>query len=357
METHKSIVGIQSPRIQNPDPFISVIIVTWNSAAHLSRGMKCLAAQTIKDFEVLLMDNGSTDGSTDGSLDGVENHWPDLRLQVERLGENKGFAAANNLGARLARGQWLALLNSDAFPEPDWLEELLKAAESHPAFSFFASRQLQANAPHRLDGAGDAFHVSGLAWRRFVGWPAAQFGLKTEEVFSPCGAAALYSRQVFLQAGGFDEDFFSYFEDVDLGFRLRLQGFKCLYVPDAVVHHIGSASTGKISTFVIYHGHRNLVWAYIKNMPSLLFWLYLPLHVLMNLYFLLSFSIKGQSKAIWSAKWGALSKLSSMLRKRKEIQRRSSVPVADIYRQMEHDLLAPLKVRNQQKRFLGGTKR
>jgi GT2 family glycosyltransferase len=330
-------------------PLVSIILAVWNSAEYLPRCLEHLAAQTFKDFEIILVDNGSTDSS----LDSAENRWPALTLRVERLGENKGFAAANNLGARLAHGQWLALLNSDAFPEPDWLEELLRAAENNPAFTFFASRQLQANAPHLLDGAGDAFHISGLAWRRFGGYPSAQFGLVSEEVFSSCGAAALYSRQAFLEVGGFDDDYCSYHEDVDLGFRLRLQGFRCLYVPDAVVHHIGSASSGKMSAFAIYHGHRNLIWTYVKNMPPVLFWLYLPIHLLMNLFFLLYFSIKGQSKTIWRAKRNGLGGLGLMLRKRKEIQRRRRVPVMRLYHMMERNWFAPMKVRLQRQRFLG----
>jgi GT2 family glycosyltransferase len=330
-------------------PLASVVIVTWNSARYLSACLDALVTQTYKDFEVVLIDNGSTDGC----LDVVENNWPALRLQVMRLGENKGFAAANNLGARLARGQWLALLNSDAFPEPNWLQDLMAAVENNPEYSFFASRQLQAHPSTLLDGAGDIFHVSGLAWRRFYGLPAAQFGVKTEEVFSPCAAAALYSRQVFLQSGGFDEDFYSYFEDVDLGFRLRLQGFKCLFVPDAVVVHVGSASTGRKSDFAIYHGHRNLVWAYIKNMPASLFWLFLPLHLFMNLCFMLIFSISGQSEAIWRAKRDALRGLGRMLGKRKEIQRRRRVPVIDLYHHMDGDWFAPLKINLQRRRGLG----
>jgi GT2 family glycosyltransferase len=115
---------------------ISVIIINWNSKEYLSRCLSCLSAQTVRDYEVILIDNGSTDGS----LDGVENRWPGLDLRIEELDENRGFAAANNFGVRLARGQWLALLNSDAFPDPDWLEKLLQAAELHPEFSFFASR-------------------------------------------------------------------------------------------------------------------------------------------------------------------------------------------------------------------------
>lgn len=330
-------------------PSVSVIIVTWNSIQYLSGCLDALAAQVFKDFEVVLIDNGSTDDC----LGVVNNYTSLLKIRLERLGENKGFAAANNLGGRLARGQWLALLNTDAFPEPDWLEKLLAAAGNDPVFSFFASRQLQTNASHLLDGAGDAFHVSGVAWRRYAGWPSSQFGLKMQEVFSPCAAAALYPRQAFLDVGGFDEDFFSYHEDVDLGFRLRLQGFRCLYVPEAVVHHIGSASYGKASAFAIYHGHRNLVWNYVKNMPPVLFWSYLPIHLLMNLVFLLYFSLKGQSRAIWRAKRDGLRGLGLMLRKRKEIQRQRRAPVRSLYRLMERDWLAPLKFKVQQRRFSG----
>ena len=149
----------------NDIPLVSVIVVTWNSARHLPRCLDALTAQTQKDFEVVIIDNGSTDGC----LEALENHWPALDFEVERLGSNQGFTVANNLGAHLARGKWLALLNSDAFPESNWLEELLRAAANNPDYSSFASRQLQDNDSHLLDGAGDVLHVSGLAWRRFSG--------------------------------------------------------------------------------------------------------------------------------------------------------------------------------------------
>jgi len=301
----------------DPHPRISVILVTWNSAATLTRCLGCLAAQTLKDFEVVLVDNGSTDGS----LDGMESRWPGLILRVERLDENRGFAAANNLGARLARGEWLAMLNADAFPEPDWLEKLLRAAERNPEFSFFASRQLQANSPQLLDGAGDALHISGLAWRRYASWPAAQFGLEPEEVFSPCAAAGLYSRQAFLQVGGFDEDFFSYHEDVDLGFRLRLQGFRCLYVPDAVVQHVGSATLGAQSDFALYHWQRNFIWSFIQNMPSAFLWEALPAHLMANFIYQINYTLRGRGGVLLKAKKDALRGLSRALRKRREIQK------------------------------------
>jgi GT2 family glycosyltransferase len=321
----------------NDIPSVSVVIVTWNSASYLSRCLDSLEQQTYGDFEVVLVDNGSTDGC----LDAVEHRWPGLRLRVERLGENKGFAAANNLGASLARGKWLALLNSDAFPEPAWLEALLEAAAKNPEFSFFASRQLQANASQFLDGAGDAFHISGLAWRRLAGWPAAQFGLEAQEVFSPCAASALYSRQSFLQVGGFDEDFFSYQEDVDLGFRLRLQGLRCLYVPDAVVHHMGSAAVGARSDFALYHWQRNFIWSFVQNMPAALFLQALPSHLLANLIYILYFLFLGQGKVVWKAKMDALRGFPRAFRRRKWIQKERKVGRAVLLKTMERGLMQP----------------
>ena len=293
--------------------------------------------QTKKNFEVILVDNGSTDGSVDEPLD----NYPNLDLQIERLNNNLGFAAANNIGARLARGKWLALLNADAFPQSDWLEKLLQAAENHPDFSCFSSRQLQSNNPDLLDGTGDSYHISGMARKRNFGYPMQQYGLELEEVFSPCAAAALYLRDAFLDVGGFDEHFFSYYEDVDLGFRLRLYGYRSLYVPGAVVYHVGSVTFGALSDSVFYHTHRNLVWAFFKNMPAKLLWRYLPVHIFTNLTYLLYYTFRGRGKVLWKAKWDALRELPLILKKRKVIQKNCQVTHKDLMNMMEHGWLQP----------------
>jgi GT2 family glycosyltransferase len=258
---------------------------------------------------------------------------------VERLDSNRGFAYANNLGARLARGEWIILLNTDAFPEPDWLERLLEAARAHPN-AFFTSRQIQADKPSILDGEGDIYHVSGLAWRKGYGLPVYPLN-EVQEIFSASGAAALYPRQDFLSAGGFDDDFLSYHEDVDLGFRLRLRGLNCFMVPQAVVHHVGSVTFGKKSDFSIYHGHRNLVWTYVKDMPPLLFWFYLPLHIAVNIFFLIYFTLRGQGGAICRAKVDALRGLIPMLKKRRGIQQQRKISTAEIHRAMSRNWLTP----------------
>jgi len=329
-----------------PTPLTSIVIVLWNSAKHLPRCLDCLSLQTVQDFEVILIDNGSLDGGTND----LEQKYAQLALHIERLPSNLGFALASNRGARLARGKWLALLNADAYPEPNWLENILQAAQRHPEFSFFSSRQIQENQPDLLDGSGDEYHVSGLAWRRFYNYQAEQHGFKEEEVFSACGAAALYARDEFLSVGGFDEAYFSYFEDVDLSFRLRLTGKRCLYVPQAIVHHVGSASSGKISDFVIYHGHRNLVWTYFKDMPGALFWWYLPLHLLMNLFFIVSFTLKGRGATILRAKIDAFSRLPAIIRTRRQIQSSRRITYHQLRQVMSKELFAPYWASRQRRK-------
>lgn len=318
-------------------PLVSVIVVTWNSKAHLPRCLAALSSQTTQNFEVVLVDNGSTDGS----VDNLSREHPSLNLRVECLNRNLGFAAANNLGARLAHGKWLALLNADAFPAPDWLEKLLKATEEQPGYSFFSSRQIQAYNPECLDGTGDAYYVSGMAWRRNIGYPANQFGLFQEEVFSPCAAAALYLRAAFIEVGGFDEDFFSYYEDIDLGFRLRLYGYRCLYVSEAIVHHVGSATVGVMSDFVLYYSHRNIVWTFVQNMPAALFWRYLFAHIALNIIYMLYYTLRGRGKILWKAKFDAMRGLTKALKKRRVIQKARKATSADLLHVMERGWLQP----------------
>jgi len=318
-------------------PIVSVVISTWNSGNVLDRCLSNLAKQTVKDFEVIIVDNGSSDNS----IENIQERWPALDFQIRKLDKNTGFAAANNLGAQLARGDWLALLNSDAFPEPEWLENLLQAAAREPRFSFFASRQLQAGAPHLLDGAGDAYHISGLAWRRYAGLPAAQFGLESEEVFSACAASAFYSRRAFLQVGGFDKSFFSYHEDVDLGFRLRLQGFRCLYVPEAVVQHVGSVTLGVKSDFAYYHWQRNFIWSFFQNMPTGLLWLAFPVHLVANIIFQINYTFRGYGGILLKGKWDALRGMPGALRKRRGIQKSRTISNMELFHAMEHGLLQP----------------
>ena len=316
-------------------PAVSIIVLNWNGLRYLGRCLDAIAAQTFQDYEVLVLDNNSTDGS----VEDVPQRWP--AFQMVRFSQNLGFAAGNNRGAELARGRWIAFLNNDAFPEPEWLAHLFGAAQAHSAYSFFSSRLVYADDAERAQDTGNIYHVSGFAWPRDNNCPVQNAHLQGGEVFSPCAAAALYDRAAFLEVGGFDEQFVSHFEDVDIGFRLRLRGHRCLYVPEAVVAHVGSASYGQESDRTVFQVQRNVVWSFIANMPGWLLWKYLPAHIFANLVFLIYYSLRGQGKAVWKAKWQAIRSIPALLKKRKAVQRLRRVNSAEIARVLDHSWLGP----------------
>lgn len=324
----------------------SVIIVNWNGGQFLERCLAALHAQTKKPHEIILLDNASTDGSLE-----IVCGFPAVR--VIALDQNTGFARGNNLvidSASIA-SEWFALINPDAFAAPRWLESLLAAAESNPGFDVFGSKLVNSADPTLLDGTGDAYHISGLVWRTSHGISVSAMGDSDREVFAPCAAAALYRRSAFEKVGGFDEDFFCYVEDVDLGFRLRLAGYRCLYVPQSVAHHVGSGTTGgQHSDFSVYHGHRNLVWTFVKNMPGVLFWLLLPLHVALNLVSILWFAQRGQGAVILRAKRDAIFGLPKVWRKRQQVQKVRVASIRDIWRVLDKRLL-PMRIKHELYRF------
>jgi GT2 family glycosyltransferase len=308
---------------------VAVVVVSHNPGEDLARCVAAVGAQTLVPDRVVLVDNDSGDGSLD------RLGAPPPGLEVLRLGRNAGFAAGANRGIeRAADCEWIALLNPDAFPEPTWLEALVRQARERPEFALLASQQLMADDPSRLDGAGDVYAVSGLAWRRFFGQPAEGAVSQPEEVFSPCAAAALYRRDALLEAGGLDESYFCYFEDVDLAFRMRLRGHRCLYVPDAVVHHVGSAVSGQHSAFSLYHGHRNLVWTWWKNMPGPLVAAYLPHHLALMGVTLIHFAGRGLLRPVFRAKVDALRGLPTVLRQRRLVQASRRARTWDLRRVM-----------------------
>jgi GT2 family glycosyltransferase len=309
---------------------VVVIVVNFNGGEFVGRCLECLAAQTFRDFRVVVVDNASADGS----IEVLEASFPSV--QFVRNAQNNGFAAANNQGlAMAADSRWVALLNPDAFAAPDWLEKMLSAANASTGFSFFGCTMRLADHPDLMDGTGDLFHVSGLSWRRDHMVAASNATTRAGEIFGPCAAAALYRRDALDEVGGFDESYFCYHEDVDLAFRLRLRGHRCLFVPDAIVDHVSSGIVGKRSDFATYHGHRNLVWTFVKNMPARLFWLYLPMHCLVNLVAIIACAARGQLGVVLRAKLDALLGLPRILRDRERVQANACADWRTIHSVME----------------------
>ena len=318
----------------NRTPKLSVVVVNWNGRRWIRRCLQHLQTQDFRDFETLVVDNGSDDGS----LEIISNEYPEVKLLARR--ENIGFAAANNYAAKIARSEWLVLLNNDAFPDRCWLLNLTDAAEKNPQFAGFASCQLLHDDPTQLDGAGDTYHCAGIAWRAGHRQPYGSPWDQPREIFGPCAAAAMYRRREFLACGGFDEDYFCYFEDVDLAFRMQLQGNRFFYVPHAKVRHVGSASHGHVSALARYHGHRNMVWTFLKNMPPPLFWRYLPLHIAVLLAALIRSTVCLRPGPTWRGKRDALRGLRSILDKRRAVQASRRVSAHTLDGRMAHGLLS-----------------
>ncbi|WP_156995116.1 glycosyltransferase family 2 protein [Elstera litoralis] len=242
-------------------PQIRVMIVNYNGGTDLARCLAALLAQSFRDFEAVIVDNGSIDGS----LEGLPH---DPRLTILRTGKNLGFAAGNNQAAAGASAPWLVMLNPDAFPASDWLELLLDEATVHGEYAAFGSTQVMSADPSRADGLGDCFSPYGFAWRGGCRKPL-PVPVPAGESFAACAAAMMIRRDWFERLGGFDERFFCYGEDVDLCFRLRLAGGRVWQSNRARVEHVGGATSGGAhSVFSLYHGYRNQIWLIAKNMPG-----------------------------------------------------------------------------------------
>lgn len=317
---------------------VTVIIVNFNSGDLLLRCLECVAEMETQPERILLIDNGSTDGSGAAARVWVARDGR-LAARLEQIDSavNVGFAAANNRAVEDSTTEFVALLNPDAFPDRGWLGALMAAARKHPEAASFGSWQRLDGRPGLLDGVGDVYHMSGVAWRDGHGKPSGDYHQADAEIFSACAAAALYRRRAFLDVGGFDENFFCYFEDVDLGFRLRLAGYPAWRVSAAGVSHVTAASSGGgRSTFVVYHGHRNLVWCFAKNMPFPLVLLLLPGHIALLVYDVALFTVRGCGATVVRAKWHALLGLPRALRSRRIVQATRRATCRDIWRVLDH---------------------
>jgi len=309
--------------------FFSIVIVNYNAGALLANTMSALAKQTYKNFAVIVIDNNSQDDSWR-----VTESLP-FSCRLIRLNNNIGFASANNLAVKnYINGEWLFLLNPDAYPEPRCLEIAASQIHRFPDVDCFACSLIDANKLSHLDGLGDTYHISGLHWRNDHGAPCDIIPQDSVQVFSACAAAAIYRTETYRRLGGFDETYFAYSEDVDLGFRLRLAGGKSLLLPNARVHHVGSGITGRSSDFSIYHGHRNLTWTFVKNMPGPLVIFLLPVHLAMILYLGLIFAASGRFKIYKQAKIDAFKQIIPYLIQRKKIQSERICSCFDLLRMM-----------------------
>jgi len=256
----------------NSQPLVTTIVVNRDGLAHLQRCLPSLLAQRYEPQQLILVDNGSRDAS----VAYMRATCP--QAQIITLTENRGFAAANNLAIRQAKGDFIALLNNDAFVEPDWLESLVSVARRDERIGMVASKMLFVAPRGVVNSAGICVDRVGIAWDR-LGGTCDNADQQVVEVFGACAGAAPYRRALFDDIGLFDEDFFAYLEDVDLAWRAQLAGWRALYAPAARVTHWHSATSVEGSPFKSRSLGRNKLWLILKNYPSPYLWYYLPLIV------------------------------------------------------------------------------
>jgi len=246
----------------NSGPLISVIIPNWNGKHFLVECIDSLKDQTFRDFETILVDNGSTDGSAEFA----EERYGGF-IRVIRNKKNLGFTGGNNVGIEAARGEYIVLLNNDTWTEPTWLAELAKATSSDHSIGMWASKVYSYYRRNQIEAVGELIYWDGLSRSR------GQYELERgqyneiEEIFFPPGCGGMYWKSVFEDVGLFDEDFFAYGDDAEIGIRARLAGWKCLLVPKAILYHKNSGTGGQYSPFKAFYVERNRFWITIKYFP------------------------------------------------------------------------------------------
>jgi len=309
---------------------ITVIVVNWNGKKHIEKCIRGLEKQTLKDFSVVLVDNGSNDGS----IEVVSKNYPGI--ETIELNRNVGFAAANNIAINNIQSEYVALLNNDASPHPQWLEKLKETIEEYPDAGSVASKMLFYSNHNIIDRAGDAYTIAGAGQLRGRGASFENYNAR-EYVFGACAGAALYRTALLQDIGVFDEDFFILYEDVDLSFRAQLAGYKCIYNPEAIVYHVGSGSIGEDTSTSVYYGHRNLEWVYIKNMPGSLIKRTIVPHLIYVLAAGIYFIAKGRGGDYLRAKCDAFKSMRNAIYKRNKIQGNKKVVDEYIWNLLEKE--------------------
>jgi GT2 family glycosyltransferase len=295
----------------------AVVIPSWNGAGFLGECLRSLAGQTYP-AHIIVVDNGSTDGT----LELVRGQFQDV--EVQSLPTNRGFAGAVNVGiahALRSGADYVALLNNDAVAEPDWLASLVACAEQHPEAGIVTSKFLLEDGQH-IDSTGDFYSSWGWAYPR--GRDEVDRGQYDDpglrEVFCGSGGASLFRARMLEEVGHFDEDYFAYLEDQDLGFRAQLMGWRARYEPRARAYHRMMGTSSRLEHFGRYQAIRNCIFLYVKNMPAPLFWRYLPKFSLGLVLMAVNDLRRRRFRAIAGAYLDAAVHLPRMLARRRAVQ-------------------------------------
>lgn len=269
---------------------VSIVIPNYNGIKYVDTCLDALKKQTMKDLEIWMIDNGSTDGSREL----VQEKYPEV--QVVEMGENTGFCGAVNEGIRRSNSPYVLLLNNDTQATDTFVEKLYQAIEKDKKIFSCSAKMLKYHDREVIDDAGDLYSALGWAYARGKGAPAEKYD-REGDIFFSCAGAAIYRKEILDRIGYFDENHFAYLEDADIGYRARIFGFRNRYIPAAVVYHVGSASSGSVyNLFKTRFSSRNSIYLIYKNMPFLQILLNLPLLIPGFLVKTVFFMVKGYGK-------------------------------------------------------------
>ena len=304
--------------IKDKMPKASIIIVNYNGRDCIRDCLSALEGQLFQDFELIVVENASTDDSLDEIRSFVEKSPLQHPAKIVPLESNAGFAGGNAAGLRYAEADYIALLNNDAEPTEGWLEHLVQAMETEPDIGICASKMITSGS-NIIDSAGDGYATSLKGFKRGEGEGAEKYN-RQEYVFGACAGAALYRRKMLDEIGFLDEDFFLIQEDTDLNFRAQLSGWKVIYVPTAIIYHKVRSTIGHMSDMAIFYSLRNSELVRIKNIPFPLFLRCLPAFIIGSILEFVYFGVKHQKPGLYvKAKVDVIKSLHETLRKRKYI--------------------------------------
>lgn len=312
---------------------ITVIVINWNGKHFLETCLSALQGQTFRDFETILVDNGSEDGSVEFVLE----NFPEIRLIA--LERNIGFAAGNLAGYQQSRGDWVVLLNNDTEADANWLFAVHEAAAAFPEAGMLASKMLYFDERNKIDNCGFDLTTAGATLDLGRDEKDSEQWKKTFPVFGACGGAVAYRRRMLEDIGFLDPTFFMTYEDADLSFRAQMRGYECMFVPGAVVYHRYRATMRTEPARQVYYSQRNIEFLYLKNMPAGLMLRYLPQRILYEVGAGFYFIRMGAGMPFLKAKWDALRQLPRILKKRKQIQMRRTVSDAKLRAMMRTNCL------------------
>ncbi len=303
-----------------PEPQVTFIVVNFNGGAMLRDCLDSLVAQSNTAFEVIVVDNGSKDRSAELP------HFSKPGWRLIALADNQGFSRANNIAFEQSRAPFVALINNDVTLAPDWTEQMLRAFDD-PRVGSAACRLVQHARPEWLDSAGFAYFTCATTttWK---GLPADAFRGKNHRPFGAVASAALYRRSALEKTGLFHDRYFAYYEDTDLSIRLRLHGYDCAYVDEAVGRHVGSATGKRQSPFHVYQLRRNVEWLFAVNMVGSLAFRYAVPHFIYESLAFAGALAAGRLGSFLRAKRDAFAAASWIRKQRAALRRSLDLPAA-----------------------------